>query len=380
MNNAVVSTKSEDVSQRTSHKRYAEFDILRTVSMLLMVVAHVWEQFDAYIAQDVMSQGSWLSYAYAFIGPSVLMICLGTNLSFSKRTTPKQMAIRGISFLGIDFVLNVIRFGVPTVTMAICGRPEFLPFFIEQILCSDIYAFVGAVFILYALFKKCNLSFRAILSVSVVMLTINTLIDCFHLNVVDNRMLAAFLGRFFWMGHTSYFSLFPWFIFPVIGCGFGEFYKGLTTDDQNKYVSQLMTVCIVGVIALSAALISNGVSPLIAVISLNDYKTDLLSVILMILLGGIAFGVAHVFVAKYPESLWVKLSIKASKVIMPFYIIQWISIAWIQFYLEAISAYDHFQNSLTVYLFAVGIIIISMYFAILFEKGKSKRKMRISKS
>lgn len=376
MNNAVVSPKAEPISQRTPRKRYAEFDLLRTVSMFCMVVVHVWEQFYAYIIEPVRIQNSWFTYTHLFIGPSILMMCLGTNLSFSRRATPKQMAIRGLTFLGIDFVLNIIRFGVPTVALAICGRPEYLSFFLENVLCSDIYAFVGAVFLLYALFKKWNLGFGAILNISVAMLTINTLLDCFQLNVVDSKMLAAFCGRFIWLGHTSYFSLFPWFIFPVVGCGFGEFFKSLPEEKQKTFVGRLLAGCVIGIIALSTALVNHGVSPSIAVISLNDYKTDLLSVALMILMGGMAFSIAHLFVVRWPESLGVKLSVKASKVIMPFYVVQWILIAWTQFSLEYLRAYGIFRSSLAVYAAAFAIIAVSMSIAFWFEKSKSKRKMR----
>lgn len=87
--------------------------------------------------------------------PSVFMICYGANLFFAKEKTPGEYVKRGLKFLLIGVVLNILRFMIPSL---IVGSPKLIQESINNILASDIYDFVGAFLLVFALFKKLKMS------------------------------------------------------------------------------------------------------------------------------------------------------------------------------------------------------------------------------
>lgn len=370
----VPGTEIPAAKPNPGRKRFLEFDILRAVSMMLMVVAHTWEQLGRFGDPYIWGSYNLFSYSYAFIGPSVLMICLGTNLAFSSQKPPKVLVKRGILFLGIDLMLNVVRFGIPSVALLFLGRPEFLDYFTRNLLCSDIYAFVGALFILFALFQKLKLSPGDILLVAIGMLTVNTALGFTSLNSIENEMLGYFLGRFVYVNWSSYFSLLPWFIFPAIGYYFGTMLKQMPEEQQSVFAGKLLKISLVCLVAMCVALSRYGISHSIANIVYSNYQTDLLSIFLMVVLAGIPFAIAHWIVKKYPTSRFVSVSCKISKVIMPFYVIQWIIIGWMEGIMEAFGCGEVFHKPWEIYAISIVVALFSLFLAFAFAARKAKAK------
>lgn len=89
--------------------------------MLQMVMAHTWEEIGRFANSSLREFYYLFGYTYAFIGPAVLMICLGTNLAFGKEKTPGSLARQGVYFLGVDLLLNLLRFGIHAVVLALLG-------------------------------------------------------------------------------------------------------------------------------------------------------------------------------------------------------------------------------------------------------------------
>lgn len=210
------------------------------------------------------------------------------------------------------------------------------------------------------------------------MLSCNTLLNHTQLNAVENEWLSYFLGRFFYMGPTSYFSLFPWVLFPAVGYHFANHYKTMEESRQHIFVGSLLKWCCFALAALSVALLGHGISPSIANIIRMDYQTGLLSVVLMILLSGISFCIGHFIVMKFPASRFLTACQRISRVIVPFYVIQWIIFGWSGLVLDVIGKEDMFHSVWEVNCIAIIVAAISLFLAFRFDKYQKRfsRKSR----
>ncbi len=363
-------------SPPTIRKRYHEFDLLRGISILFMVACHVLETYNSFIAEHVLTEIHWIYYSYAVIGPSALMIALGANLAFSHNHSPSKLIKRGLTFLLLDFGLNIVRTVVPCVACTSLGYDGYMSYAFCEILRSDIYAFVGAFFLLFALFTHLRLGPFVILNITILMTGFNTAIEYFHLLPVNNVYLSAFLSRFFWMDDSSFFSLFSWSIFPAIGYYFGKHFQQLNAAGQRQLAYRMLSICSTVFISFLIFLANRGYSLDIASLPLNDYKTDPFGAILMILLTGIVWSLLHLFVSRFPNCSFTKPILVLSKHVVPYYLIQWIIILWLCYPLELVCNRILFHSTLSFYLFVLLIIISSIGLSILISKKMSVRKQK----
>lgn len=362
------------VSQLPTRRRYHAFDLLRGISLLFMVACHVVQTFQYYMPADVLGKLNWIYVSYATIGPSALMIAMGANLAFSRNHTPRTLAKRGLVLLALDLGLNIVRYLLPGIVYLACGWTEDLSYAVSMLLRSDIYAFAGGFFLLFALFKHLRLSSFAILNLSVLMLAFNAVVEYYHLFSFENPYLSDLFSRFFWVGYNSYFTLFSWTIFPAIGYYFGERFHQLDTPNQQQFARRMLVVCGTLTIAFLAFLANIGRGFSIAILPMNDFKTEPFGVILMILLAGFCLSFLHLFVTRFPNLSLFKPFLSLSKRIIPFYLIQWVLIIWISNILLAFNKVSMFSSCLSVYLFALIIILASSWLSLLVLKRRPARK------
>ena len=91
--------------------------------------------------------------------------------------------------------LDVIRFLIPSLISLAMKKQWRVMEAVNDLLTSDIYDFVGAFLLVFALFKKLRLSGFAMLIVAMLMLLLNTAIQ----PVQVESYLASFLGRFLYL-------------------------------------------------------------------------------------------------------------------------------------------------------------------------------------
>ena len=178
-------------------KRFSELDVVRAIALLFLPVIHVYEEMELIgtLSAEALSSCKWV-LALCVFAPSVFMICFGANLFFAKEKSPAEYAKRGLKFLLIGVGLNVARLLLPSFISLAMVKPGRVMNAVNNILACDIYDFVGAFLLVFALFKKLRLSGFAMLLVSMLMLLLNTVIPPVQLEAC----LAFFSGASFtWM-------------------------------------------------------------------------------------------------------------------------------------------------------------------------------------
>ena len=346
-------------------KRFSELDVVRAIALLFLPVIHVYEEMELIgtLSAEALSSCEWV-LALCVFAPSVFMICFGANLFFAKEKSPAEYAKRGLKFLLIGVGLNVARLLLPSFISLAMGKPGRVMNAVNNILACDIYDFVGAFLLVFALFKKLRLSGFAMLLVSMLMLLLNTVIPPVQLE----GCLAFFLGRFLYVDETSCFPLLSWTVFPVLGFCFGKIYRSFQTEkDRRRFVLRVLLFSCVLYCAIFFTFRSYGLNPNLIVLSpANSYITDYGNVLMLVCIAGMMIGLVYLAYMKWPESRPVKALRKLSSVIMPFYLIQWVIICWME---ELMVAFDFPQGGIgvgTYYVLSLGITLVTLILAKLF--------------
>ena len=179
---------------------------------------------------------------------------------------------------------------------------------------------------------------------------------------------AFFCGRFFYVDENSCFPLLSWTIFPVLGYCFGKIYRSFQTEkDRQGFVLRMLIFCYVMYCALFYTFQSYKLNPnLIELSPANNYITDYGNVLLLICIAGMMIGIFYFAYMKRTESKPIKGLLKLSAVIMPFYLIQWVIICWME---ELMVAFDFPQGGIGVgayYALSLGITLVTILLAMVF--------------
>ena len=351
-----------------NRKRYGELDIVRAISLLFLPIIHVFEEMEAIdtLSPSALSSCRWV-LSLCVYAPSVFMICFGANLYFAKEKTPAEYAKRGVKFLLIGVSLNVVRFLLPAL---IFGNPEEIKEGLYCILECDIYDFVGAFLLVFALFKKLKLSDFTMLIVSMIMLLINTLLPPIHIN----SALDCFLGRFIYVNYTSCFPILSWTIFCIIGYCFGKIYRSFQKEqDRKKFLIRLMIFGYVMYCALYYTFKSYHLDPyLIELSPENSYITDYSNVMMLVCIAGMVIPIVYFVYMRWSESKPIKALLRLSNVIMPFYLFQWILVGWME---ESMVAFNFPNGSIgtgAFYAISIGITLVTILLAKVFGEKFNK--------
>lgn len=318
--------------------RFEEFDIARAVATLGLPIVHVLEEGDSL---GILAPGFMDAHVFLLVlsaaGAALFMACMGANMVFSRHTTPRELARRGVMLLAMGVLLNIARFALPDLVFGtISGNYSAADYWPLEVVGCDIYDFSGLCFLAFALFKKMGLSARQILATSVACLVLGAyVLPHFFANPVET-FGTRFLGRFFWVNETSSFPLLTWLCFPALGYVFGTWFKDAGTDEARWTGLRKMMPIAAAVFAATAALVAaTGGSVLLTYASpANDYVTDLPNVLLI--------GSSLVFVAAGAHRASVALQgsrvlawfARTSQGIIPYYTSQWVIIGFLEVAVE----------------------------------------------
>lgn len=113
------------------------------------------------LPESLLEEYSWILYLCNLM-PSIFMILMGANIYFPRKTTAKDLFKRSLTFIVIGFALNFFRFIIPTIITSIINGNADAIFgeygTLYYTLTPDIYDFVGLAFIVFAIFKKLDMS------------------------------------------------------------------------------------------------------------------------------------------------------------------------------------------------------------------------------
>ena len=354
-----------------TQRRYYELDFLKAIPLIVMPLVHLFECLEetGRIEEGALSGNSWVVY-FCIIGPTFFMIMMGAGLTFTRKSKAADWARNGLKFLMLGVVLNLIRFGIPTLIVTLAGRatPDSdFAYLGYMILCSDIFEFVGLAMLVMALMKKLELKSQTMVLISVALVVINSLIKLLFYNEaaggisVGNKYIDGFLGRFVWMNPDSYFSLFPWLIFVTAGYVFGNMYQSFGSDDsaRKKFVNRIGISGTAIACGLIVTLLTYDVDVIaVACSAENDYIEDFIGIILSFAVFG-AFLWGAFYVQKFLMKCWVGRYMSwLSSGISIYYMLQWIFVAWFEYIYDAFAPDGAQLNGWQYWLLYLGIFLL----------------------
>ncbi len=201
--------------------RQIEIDLLKAFTVVFsMIIIHVYD-YDTLGFENEFTW--WLDFVFGgiFAAP-IFMFCMGIGTEYSRSSSPKQMALRGLKLLTIGQVLNFFRYLIPIAIRAWVDREyNYWPAMALNF-SSDIMQLAGLAFLVLALFRKLKMNNWQILLAAMAMSVCGTLLEHVETGVYGFDQL---LGMFWGTDTESFFPLFNWFIFIAAGKCFGNFYK-----------------------------------------------------------------------------------------------------------------------------------------------------------
>ena len=330
--------ETEIAAKKKPLTRFGEFELLKAIAIMGLPAVHIMEEaLEAGYASPGLTHFATAVIGLCAFGPSVFMICMGFGIG-GGRTSADGIRRNGIQFLLIGAILNLFRWLLPGILSTIVLHEPLIDD-VDFCLQSDIYYFVGIFLIFYSFFKKWKISTAGLLMVSVMMLTVNTLLTPFMHSHITNPRIAALVGNIVYVNESSCFPLFSWAIFPSVGILLGDILKPSDEGKREMMMRQVMNFSLVLFISFAIFLWDYKIDLMKALVSpANEYITDLPNVILLLSLALLLIALTYQLCKIIGASGFMSFMLKISAFIIPFYLLQWVIIAWIFYLLPMFGA------------------------------------------
>lgn len=214
------------------NNRIQTADLLKGIAVLLMVQVHILELFatpqisTGYIGKFLLFLGG------PFVAP-VFAFFLGYFIANSQKT--KQQLIKrgvGVFFLGIGLNLTL---NLNLILSVKAGKftIDLLPY----IFGADILPFAGLAIIILAGFKNRNVYLIITLAV------VSALLGHFCLRFVTENISLKYISSFVYGSNWwSYFPLFPWLAYPLMGLAFYKLKQQFNIGKLYSSLPQIMVM------------------------------------------------------------------------------------------------------------------------------------------
>lgn len=314
--------------------RFGEFDFLKAAAILGLPAVHLLEEaMEGGYASAGLEKFGFMIIGLCAFGPSVFMICMGFGVG-GGRMNVDALRRNGIQFLLIGAILNVLRWFIPGILQSILIDKNLLDDF-EFCIQSDIYYFVGIFYIFYSILRQLKIQSLGTIGISIVMLTINTLLTPFMSTHITNTTLACLVGNFVYVNETSCFPLLSWAIFPSIGIFLGEILKKSDDEQRENIMKRVLDFSAVLFVSFTVFLWTYHIDIEKALVSpANEYITDLPNVVLLVSLALFLVALTYYLCKHIGASKFMEFMLRISAFIIPFYMTQWVIIAWIFYGVE----------------------------------------------
>ncbi|MBO6083854.1 MAG: acyltransferase family protein [Candidatus Methanomethylophilaceae archaeon] len=238
--------------------RQEELDVVRGLSVFLMVGSHVFNQFTPLSQDDVPGDGffdqvSKLIGAFPG-GAQCFMMVMGMVILLSTTTSYAKLIKRGLILVVAGFVLEFLRILPGIVNMWITGDlvsfyPEYAYATNEQLIVltlfwQDILIFAGMALVFIGVIQKFNISDIWLIAITAVMMLANIFLAGMDTgNDALNIFIGYFWGTTVFDGNmtTSRFPFFSWIVYPVFGYIAGKYL--VRALDKDAFYKRLGLWC-----------------------------------------------------------------------------------------------------------------------------------------
>lgn len=213
-------------------RRYETFDLLRGLAVLFMVAVHVLGSFANQAAST-----SLLGYIIEFLGgppaAPVFMLSMGIFFVLSRKNDDLRTSIyRGLKLLLLGCLLSFLR---SDIIYIINGDFQLQEIFNPSLYITfwevDILQFAGWAYIFMALIKKV---FKK--AIWWILLAIGIMVASPYLwGISSQNSFLNWLLNYLWgNSELTYFPLFPWLYYPLMGMVIGLYMKSFNPKDLYK--------------------------------------------------------------------------------------------------------------------------------------------------
>lgn len=317
------------MTENKDSNRIFHIDFIRATFLLFIPLVHVlacWVQFAN--TTDMMTDESYIYLLITDVCPAFLLICMGMNITFSKRATPQFILKRGIALLIIGILLNFYQSMLMDLTFFVfTGDPLGIEILVES-LTSDLLVLAGISLILLSFAYRWEIHPVYVLAVSMLMMLFNMNLTTEPL-VAENAVqgiILALISNIISVDGLNMFALFNGFVFVAIGYCIGPIVKGMWVARKDMWMKLFVLSSIVIVLVLST-MDMYGISPLDLNIQDAPRMLEFFAMTILVM-GSFAVAGAGYYVAKLIRSEKMRgRIISLSKSIMVFYVLQWVVIS-----------------------------------------------------
>lgn len=349
--------------------RLFELDLLKAVAIIAMILCHAVSrlgihnpgyenEFLFFLGEEIL--GDYLCVAHAF------MFAMGVGIVYSRKSTPKNLILRGVKLYLLGYLLNFLRYGMYNLGEGIITG-EFRSDLLKAFLGMDILHFAGLALIVTGVLKLLKLREVHLLAIAGVLSLIGSVIP-----VIDTGNFAGnwFIGHFVTTNsETCCFVFFNWYIFVAAGMIFGKIIRGIENRDRLYKRLLIISCCVMAVyITLTFCFGTFFLS------KNHDYYSASLPEAAGLLSIDLSFLSAFYFLLKLVPAEKLSVFIDMSRNITSIYFIHWCILG----FLDCIVCYL-FEVSFpwpVIYLIGVVLIVLSSLIAKLWASRKRFAKVK----
>ena len=354
--------------EKVNTGRQVELDIAKGLAIIFMIFLHS--------VMVVQCYNTGLSSTYSFVIGNVLgrpyaavvfMFCMGVGVVYSRHSQWDTMIKRGVKLYLLGILVNVFEFFLPHF-LAVSLGVSADPFPLDGgwlLICVDILAFAGMAFVLMGILKKFEVSNKKLIAIAVVMSVAGTLLTGIDFGIQDlNSIFGHLFGTYH--GHTA-FPLFNWFIFPVAGYVWGQYF--IKAKDKSEFFKFWPILLIIALVYFFVS------SKYCGGVFSEDvhlyYYLNTLDAVFCVINAHAVIGLCY-WLLKFLPDAFIKLFSILSSNINNIYIAQWFFIP-IAVILITYFSKDLLLTDLVTSIFAICILIISTLVALGYKKIRTSK-------
>ena len=317
--------KQEHIQRQRVHS----IDLARGLAVLFMIWVHV---LITYSSHDVIKStpGLVVGFLGGPLAAPVFMALMGVSFYYSRNTTFRPSAIRGLKIILLGYILNILRGVLPVFLVS-----EFLPNMAASIpgavadyysafLELDILQFAGLALIVMAIIRELKPDKYVLLLLAAVVAIVSPMLW----GIGSDIPVAGHFLDYLWgdipsnemcVGNFVSFPFFPWFSFVLVGMFLGDTFSRST--DLHKSFND------VGMIGFLVLIVSSIIVVPDLGYHLGDYYHCRPAAVAMIT--GIVLTwlyVCNVIVEKIKMDRFFGLAYYWSRNVTSIYVIQWVII------------------------------------------------------
>ena len=339
--------------EKVNTGRQDELDIVKGLAVIFMVWCHVYREIGADTTTiPGMMVDSILGGPFA---APMFMVCMGVGICYSRKQEPGQFFARGSGLIALGYVLNLFRFVIPQcIVCAVKGNSILWSDMMSELMEVDILQFAGMAFLLIGLARKLGISNYVLLGASSLMSVVGVLLKDVGTGILFPDLL---LGLFWKTQEYAYFTLFHWFVFPVLGMIFGEWL--LRCKDKRPAYKKLIPVF------FPIGLMAEGIALLLGISLLDEFTgyfyMTLIDVVFLFGLFIFWAGILYLIHTKFPKIVITHLQ-QMSRDINSIFCIHWVIIG-IVCAIKAIVFQKSVPGFIMATILAAVILIVSVWIA-----------------